>query len=559
MEEVTICNERSPLFDDNDLMLWKQSLSGNANFVLSKNKYPVLKGSFDMAWQQRSSGHNYNSPSGHGVVVGSATRKAIAMEIKSKRCNFCIQARKVLPVGPVGVHDCCQNWQGSSGAMEPQACLDMVVNLHNESKIVLGTICCDDDASTRSLLKWTNADYMTNYNKPTPPLVKITKGKNKGKLQVRPDKGQLPSHIPEPVFVADPNHRKKVLTGELIQLKNKKVADRLTMTRMDVHRIGKNFGYMIRALPQMDESQYENAGKAVLEHHFDNHEYCGLWCRRKTQTAQQRSEKKRYYRSKDDDKKLYEKLKETISRFVTLDRLRDVAHGLDTQVNESFNNTASWFAPKNKVYCGSRSLWNRLAMAVGINSVGFVVYFTRLYRKLGVAMEPSVLYFLRQKDEIRYKRLASIKLNEKKKIRMEKKFAQLKDDELIARKERAKRAGTYRPGMNMDDDTAEDFVLPKTKKNKSRKDLVCPHCGKHGHSTTRSKHCLQHPDNNPQEDQAQLKVENDADDLDAMDTMPLGDGDDGDSSSEDDDMFFDVGTWSEDEEDAAQGVTRGII
>jgi hypothetical protein len=109
-----------------------------------------------------------------------------------------------------------------------------------------------DDASTRSMLKWSNEDWMKNNNTTEKPTTLITKGPNKGKLQARPNKGRLPSRIPEPRFVADPNHRKKVLTGELHELLKQPVAKQQTLTKNDVTRIGKNFGYMIRNLQHLN-------------------------------------------------------------------------------------------------------------------------------------------------------------------------------------------------------------------------------------------------------------------------------------------------------------------
>lgn len=50
--------------------------------------------------------------------------------------------------------------------------------------------------------------------------------------------------MPKPLFVMDPNHRRKQLTGNLIALAKSKAEDKMTMTRMDATRIGKNFGYM---------------------------------------------------------------------------------------------------------------------------------------------------------------------------------------------------------------------------------------------------------------------------------------------------------------------------
>jgi hypothetical protein len=536
IEEVRVTMDKSGDLDMNDFEQWKQSLEGN--LVLSKRKYPKLRVSFDMAWQQRSSGNRYASPSGHALFIGGYTRKAISMVIKSKICNFCLTRERRHPGEEIPEHECLRNHEGSSGAMEPIACLEMAVALFNNRQCVVHMICLDDDASTRSLMKWSNADYMTNNNTNEPPMVMMTRGPNAGiKQVVRPDRGRLPAEIPEPMFVADPNHRKKVLTGELYALESAKKAERVTMTRMDSTRIGKNFGYMIRALPKMSEDDEAMliAGKAVLEHHFDNHQYCGDWCRRKRKTAAERAASIRFYRCKVKDVELHKLLHEKISRFVSLDRLKEVAHGMDTQCNESFNNTASWLAPKNKVYCGSQSLQNRLSIALGINILGVVGYFKRLFKMLGIAFTADVHYYLQTKESTRTKRLAKLQLKETKKNRLKKKFDQLKADEVIARKERrSKREGTYAKGINMKDDNGDDVGPARPRKNKTNRALLqCVHCGKKGHTTTRSKQCLQYvqPATNgqqlvvahpppPTEDQ-HMAAEDDAEDLDAFDGLPL--------------------------------------
>jgi F0F1-type ATP synthase delta subunit len=94
-----------------------------------------------------------------------------------------------------------------------------------------------------------------------------------------------------------------------------------------------------------DEEMLNNS-KAVIEHHFDNHEYCGNWCHHCKQSEEER--KKKFYRCKDKDAALYKQLKEMLARFLTIDALKEVAHNLDTCVNESMNQVVSWLAPKNK-------------------------------------------------------------------------------------------------------------------------------------------------------------------------------------------------------------------
>ena len=372
--------------------------------------------------------------------------------------------------------------------------------------------------------------------------------------------------MPEPTFVADPNHRRKVLTGELITLADAKVAMKETMTKMDSSRIGKNFAYMIRSLPRLQEDQFEDAAKAVLEHHFDEHQYCGPWCKRKLLSATEKEAAGRYYRCKDKDAKLYVVLQEKVSRFITCNRLKEVAHGMDTLMNESFNNTASWFAPKNKVYCGSQSLRNQLSLSIGINTLGLYDYFTRLYKILGIAVTDNVAHFLRVKERNRLQRLQKNKSREQKKARMKRKFDQLKEHEATAKKERAKRDGTYKTGLNMqegavDGYTMDDLMMPARKHRRSHKDIICPHCNRKGHSTTRSRQCLYHngmPRNIPLAAASMAVVDenaqrDDADDLDAMDSMPLQDDPPSNMSISE---FKDAGTWSSDDED---GQAFGII
>lgn len=230
----------------------------------------------------------------------------------------------------------------------------------------------------------------------------------------------------------------------MIGLDTKVVAERCTMIRMDTTRIAKNFGYMARSLKTMEPDEHVPAALAALDHHFDMHDGCGDWCRRKDETPEQRLASKRYYRDATKDKALFVKLQEMMSRFVTKERLTEIAHGMDTNANESFNNTVSWLAPKNKVHCGSRSLNNRMSMAMGITSVGVLEHFKRLLKKLGIPMTPNVLHFLKQKERLQQKRLQEMRSSESKKKRNKPKCDKLAEDTRLARKERHRRAGTHR-------------------------------------------------------------------------------------------------------------------
>lgn len=253
------------------------------------------------------------------------------------------------------------------------------------------------------------------------------------------------------------------------------------------------------------------------------------------------------------DAVLYSKLQDIVGRFITLDRLQEVAHGLDTQVNESFNNTFSWLAPKNKVYCGSQSLHNRLSIGLGINALGTQEYFGRLFKTLGIIMTPNILHFLAVKENKRMRRIAKVKLVESKKLRKESYFAKSKVDEAAAMKQRSKRDVTYKSGQNLDD-VMEDDDNGNTNARSRRKQqmaAVCKHCGKKGHSTTRSKKCLHHKDQRGTDATAATAAKlladmDDADEVDQLDSMPLVDDPPSDMSLDD---FQDCGTWSSDDEE----------
>jgi hypothetical protein len=124
----------------------------------------------------------------------------IQLEVKSKICNFCSTWKKRNPgdLLPVPLHFCTMNHDGSSSSMESSmeaaAALTMIVDLFETKHASVARICIDDDASTPSMLKWSNADYTNNNNTTEPPFVPKTVGKNKGKLHPRPNNGKLPAH-----------------------------------------------------------------------------------------------------------------------------------------------------------------------------------------------------------------------------------------------------------------------------------------------------------------------------------------------------------------------------
>jgi hypothetical protein len=168
--------------------IWKASLSDDT-IVLDPNKLAKVDASYNMAWQQKGSGHQYKSQWGHGSMFGSITRRIIGLVVKSKMCGKCSAARKKNPDLDHREHEgrCWKSHTGTSGSMESAGCLELVVEMYDKHHVIIRRLCCDDDSSNRADYQWSNTDYMLNNNTDELPLVPKRVGINKGKMQLRPD------------------------------------------------------------------------------------------------------------------------------------------------------------------------------------------------------------------------------------------------------------------------------------------------------------------------------------------------------------------------------------
>ena len=353
--------------------------------------------------------------------------------------------------------------------------------------MIVKDLITDDDSSIKAKVKWSNEDYMLNNNTAERPRI-INRNGNE---VLRPNHGELPRNIPEPGFLADPNHRKKTLKGELYRHLKKRKSERFDLTKVDVMRISTNFAYCVRTLSTKTEDEYVSAGKAVVEHHFDNHTFCGDFCKRKLLSNEEREASNKIYRSKEKNKKLYVFLTSTVARFISFSALKEVAHGSDTQVNESLNNFVAWLAPKNKTYSGSMSLSNRISVALGINSVGTLVYFGRLFAKLGIAVAPDVRHYLTKQQRTRAYRIQQYKKKEVKKVRNLKLHQRLREysEKLIIKKEG--KGAVYQPGIGMDGgyQAAAPAVAVAAASTISNSNDKCQACGEAGHKRRTNKKC----------------------------------------------------------------------
>lgn len=345
----------------------------------------------------------------------------------------------------------------------------------------------------------------------------------------------------------------------------------MTMTGMDCMRLTRNFAFMSRCLhTKTTDAEILNAGKACLEHHFDNHTHCdSSWCRRKNLLPEERKAKKAFYRNKTRDHELYSELSRIMKRFVTLEALKEIAHSMDTLANESMNNTISWVAPKNKVYCGTASLAIRIAIAVGINSLGTMRFYNELFRLFGITMTDDVAHWLEVKDNNRSKRLTKAKTIDFKKKRKLQFYEKLKEERKLGNT-----VGIYQSGIGMtggyadladdDDQQEEDLAPAKTASSSSKKPKFdpnkrCNRCLEIGHARKTSKLCQYYKARQPKAvvlTPQQRSAIDDADELDEIDAMPLQDVEEAsNSSSANSNDFFDARDYCSSEDNAAFGVS----
>ena len=417
-----------------DVQAWEKCLRNGEQPAI--NNRPFVSVSMDMGWQKRSSGRRYDSNSGHAFLVGKELRKPIAFCLKSKFCRCCTHWLNKEKDSPIPVHDCSKNHTGSSGSMESAALLEMIEELFFSKHTTVKFVITDDDSTMKANCRWTNYDWAIHHGVPCPK-----EGKEIGERK----SGKLKYPVPEPKFLADPAHRKKTLSNHLWKLKKKGLrkenpsTGNFGLVEGDIVRLSRYYICMARQLKDAPREDWLNSGKAVLEHHFDNHEFCrSCFCKRKDQSEEERKACDKVYRSKLDDKPLHDKLEEIISPFISLQGLEDIAHGGDTQVNESLNNSMTWLAPKNKTISGSRSLANRVAICCCINLLGYDEFLHRLFQRMGLDMNDSTWYSIRQLQEYRDIKRFNSKLLLTKQKRNARVFAKLQEyfDKLL--KDKAK-------------------------------------------------------------------------------------------------------------------------
>ena len=470
-DEVASSNEHCPDFD---IEKWKDAvLNADGNYAM--DWFAKIKGTTDMGWQKLGSG--FDSLSGHAFFFGAEKRRALVWKFMNKYCRIC---SLVKDGEAVKEHECTINHNGSASSMEPLAVVDMVHELNDKFKCHLTTVITDDDSKMKANCRWSNMDYFKHYG--CYPMV----ADGKGKMKKRKCTGKLRYPIPQSSWLMDPNHRCKLEQRDTRKLANKKVKDTCGCLEIDVLRVSTNFKYFTRQLTLIPESEWSSRATAIVGHHFDLHDCCGAFCKRKEESLEERKLNNKFYRDVTKDAALFEALNGIVSKYTTTERLKEVAHNFDTNPNESMNNIIAWIAPKNKCYSGSASLTTRIGVAISTQSMGFEDFFVLLFSRLGIAMTKGTKYWLEMQEKRRELKKANAKLLSTKRHRQTKHYEKVREKTVKAKEDIANDTGYYK-GAGIE---AEEIDDGKPKKKKARQ--ACK-CGYWSHQRSNSLLCPLNP------------------------------------------------------------------
>jgi hypothetical protein len=126
--------------------------------------------------------------------------------------------------------------------------------------------------------------------------------------------------------------------------------------------------------PHVNESfrKFKVAAKAVLEHHFNNHTFCGKWCPANKWKDDERKKKALKYRCKVKHALLYEQMKAIHNTYTDVWwNLQEIYHEFHSNKCESLNGFRTKFLleHKHKHYCWS--IINRARTYLAVRKVLF--------------------------------------------------------------------------------------------------------------------------------------------------------------------------------------------
>ena len=204
----------------------------------------------------------------------------------------------------------------------------------------------------------------------------------------------------------------------------------------------------------------------------------------------------KYFRSKIIHKDLYDQITAAMAPYLTDTNLCMLSHPWSTQKNEAMNTSVASYAPKSKNFAGTISLKTRVGIAAGVQSLGYLKFWTRVFDELGLEMDHEFASSLTARDTKKDKKDIRQKSTEGKGKRRKgyrDKFDQLHKDQMND----AKSGMQYGSGVALEEAKKQAkriLTAERNPKGTPKEQLRCPYyhplyCTILGHDSCRSKEC----------------------------------------------------------------------
>ena len=450
--------------------LGKEQIQKNLEYEISLSPkdelgLTMLSTCMDSTWRKRAIGFKMDSDSGLADVFGQQSSKIIACHPMSR---VCIKCKKSKSGKCEDCTYCPRNYEGSAKGMESIGALKNVLSIweNSEKKAYVANWTADEDSSSTAILKW-NYKEARDIKKIPWPL------NHKGKK--KPNYGKLPITYPvQPEKKNDGNHAINAFCKPIFAMARGKGTKKEKPCMADARRLKRNLQYAYKQNRLEGPEVLKKSFITGLNHHFGEHNDCGLWCPVKNNELSKHNDisKLLKYRNKKNDKIIYEKIKKKYDEHLTDEWVGKLCHKYDSQKCESFHFLLSIFLPKYKYYCSTIIEQGRTYLAIIIHSIGWEKTFLLLFEQLRISnIGYYLIKYVKSRDRIIHLNRIRKDTKEYKKKKSEKNNMKIKEENLFIVKEN-KKGIVYGKGVErkMDDLGADKKCEGKTGKRKSGDD-----------------------------------------------------------------------------------------
>jgi hypothetical protein len=232
-------------------------------------------------------------------------------------------------------------------------------------------------------------------------------------------------------------------------------AKNLGVTKIDAERMKRRLSWTLRIRTGGTLEEFQEHLTAVLEHHFNNYDHCGDWCKAKGMNDE----------------------------FMEEDKLRQLFHSWDTNAVEGFNKLITKFLPKARTFYKTLENAIRIHLACCLLSIGYRETYRCVFAIAGISIGDFNRLYLRLEDMEQIWRRKHRKKLPVKVMRMTKYYSKAREEKM-KQAEDGKKWLSYESGMM---GPGGSNPMTASNKNENTKSNCCSTCGltSHWRSTSR--------------------------------------------------------------------------